>query len=1031
MKQVPSPLSTPEKKKAMRRTMLIYTGAFALLAIAIFGYYFLLQDRSLVRWTDGLRQHCTTLAYYGEYLRTILHNIFVEHKLEVPMFDFSIGLGHDIIATLHYYGIGEPLNLLSVFFPMEYTEYLYGFLMVFRMYLTGLFFGLYMYTKSQNAQAVVAGAISYALTSFTLNTVTHHPLFIIGLMYFPLIIWGIDRILEKKSPVLYICSLALTVVSSFYFAYMVCIFMVIYAAIRYLSHYRHEGFCHFAGTVGKFFVYTLNAMLLPMIIFLPQIYNTLSIDRLNVDYDVGLFYNALYYARLPDSITNSSVSERGVLMGFGGISVLGMLVCCVKAKKRKTILASLFVGGVFLLFPFFGHMLNGFGYVTNRWTWVLAMPASAAVVYVYDDLFELTAKDRKRLLLLASAWLLAICLISKSRSYITMLMLAVVFVALAIGFCLPDSANKKRIASRVLTALVVFSILVQANNLYSFTGSGLVANYIPMGEVYKHMAEDTASNTVSLIDDSDEFFRFDNYLHVSCNDAMLNDQNSTTFFLSLSSPQISQFMKELGYNIFFEQQYESNDHRLALQILTGSKYILGTVEPLKSFYYTYIENGNWFYSDVTVDWSENSLSYVRGTIGSPSVGRIQYLVLENDAYLPMGYTYDSVISREDWDQMTPIARQNALLQGAATDGVTTLPATQIDPLYKETDVLPLLQSVDGIEVDGNTIRVKDTDAKLTFVVPTSADTENYVYCEDVSFTPYSQYQNIEDQIQELEEQKDNALSPYGNEIDKYSAEQLAYNEKYASLTNSAGISFSSDATEKGDSIHYFMPSANFYSGYDSYLVNLGYLPYPEIADYPAQQTITISFSHPGEYTFSKINFATQKLDELTDFAQERKQDVLENVVVSDNTVSGTISLDTPKLLATQIPYSEGWRVFVDGEEAELVDVNTMFCGVMLDAGDHTVEFRYATPHWQLAVAMSAAGLVMLLVIALVWRKKHPKAAPAGIAAQPVAESASEESAVSDAAATATQGDAVAPDEIADTSATPDKTAGEALPPDEA
>ena len=161
------------------------------------------------------------------------------------------------------------------------------------------------------------------------------------------------------------------------------------------------------------------------------------------------------------------------------------------------------------------------------------------------------------------------------------------------------------------------------------------------------------------------------------------------------------------------------------------------------------------------------------------------------------------------------------------------------------------------------------------------------------------------------------------------------------------------------------------------------------------------------------------------------QDVLENVVVSDNTVSGTISLDTPKLLATQIPYSEGWRVFVDGEEAELVDVNTMFCGVMLDAGEHTVEFRYATPHWQLAVAMSVAGLVMLLVIALVWRKKHPKAAPAGIAAQPVAESASEESAVSDAAATATQDDAVAPDEIADTSATPDKTAGEALPPDEA
>ena len=208
------------QKLQKRNIVFAYTFAFAIMAVWLFGYYFAFSGRSLVSWTDGLRQHCMTLAYVGEWLRTILSNLFVEHTLNIPMFDFSIGLGHDIVSTLHYYGLGDPLNALAVFFPPEYTEHLYGFLLVIRLYLAGLFFALYMNTKVQNPQAVFVGALSYAFTPFALTAVINHPMFAIGLMYFPLVIWGIDRTLEKKSPVLYIVSLALAVLSNFYFAYI-------------------------------------------------------------------------------------------------------------------------------------------------------------------------------------------------------------------------------------------------------------------------------------------------------------------------------------------------------------------------------------------------------------------------------------------------------------------------------------------------------------------------------------------------------------------------------------------------------------------------------------------------------------------------------------------------------------------------------------------------------------------------------------------------------------------------------------------
>ena len=106
---------------------LLYTIAFA--GIALFLYMrFYLNGKSLIWSHDGVPQHLNSLAYYGRYLRKILHTLFIEHKLSIPMWDLNIGYGSDILTTLHYYVIGDPLTLLSVFFKSSQTEFLYEFL---------------------------------------------------------------------------------------------------------------------------------------------------------------------------------------------------------------------------------------------------------------------------------------------------------------------------------------------------------------------------------------------------------------------------------------------------------------------------------------------------------------------------------------------------------------------------------------------------------------------------------------------------------------------------------------------------------------------------------------------------------------------------------------------------------------------------------------------------------------------------------------------------------------------------------------
>ena len=106
--------------------LITFTGCF---------WYFIIMGKSFIEVSansakDGLSQHFTFLMYYGRYLRTIIRSIFIEHTFQIPIFDFNIGFGDDIVNTLSYYVMGDSFALLSVFVPMDKTEVLYHFLIV-------------------------------------------------------------------------------------------------------------------------------------------------------------------------------------------------------------------------------------------------------------------------------------------------------------------------------------------------------------------------------------------------------------------------------------------------------------------------------------------------------------------------------------------------------------------------------------------------------------------------------------------------------------------------------------------------------------------------------------------------------------------------------------------------------------------------------------------------------------------------------------------------------------------------------------
>lgn len=225
-------------KHRYRQYFLIYTILFLVVCTIVFSWYFL-TGRTLIWQGDGWTQHYRALVYYAKYLRTILRSIIYEHRLVVPQWDFSLGEGNDILQTLHYYVMGDPFAFFSVLVPTRFLHVYYDFMVLFRMYLAGVAFScLCFHQKRMGRCAVMAGTLTYVFCYWAIYNAARHPYFLNPMIYFPMLVMGIERILRKEKPYLFILSVGLSAVSNFYFFYMLSLLTALYAVIRLLTDHR-------------------------------------------------------------------------------------------------------------------------------------------------------------------------------------------------------------------------------------------------------------------------------------------------------------------------------------------------------------------------------------------------------------------------------------------------------------------------------------------------------------------------------------------------------------------------------------------------------------------------------------------------------------------------------------------------------------------------------------------------------------------------------------------------------------------------
>lgn len=917
------------KEYNRKKYYLTYTAIFIIACLIAYAWHIYYGKIPASRG-DGIRQHYKVLSYYGVYLRRILKGLVINHSLTIPQWNFAIGEGSDIANTFHYYCFGDPIALLSAFFPLEYMPFGYTFILILRHYLAGVAFSEMCFGfKLKNKTGILVAAVSYALCYWSLYAVTKHPFFGNPMIYFPLIVLGVEKILQGKKPYLLTVVIAIAAASNFYFFYMITILTVIYSVMRAIYIYGKD--VKVILTKGlHVFLSSLVGVMISSLIFIPVVFTFLGDSRFGAESNLAPLYPRIFYSKLPGLFFNAQASYW-LVIGLFAPTVLGVFLLFLKKGEHKFLKALYAAAAVMMLIPFFGSLLNGMSYMNNRWSWAFSLLACFTLATLWDDLISISKKERNRLLimLLAAAAICTVATMSRLVQTYVILGLSVILVLIVYGL--------KEKNGRATSVVLIVGMLISIGN-YGFWKDDpsqwdKIAVSITPSRAEKTLIRNEARAVYNL--KGNDFVRYAGR-NVNYNGGFLRDLSSTCYYWTLSNPHMNEYRGDLWLRENGIDMYEGYDDRTRLMTLAAVNYYVVDFDDERPapFGYKKID-----------DYKE------------------QYTVYKNQYALPLGYTYDKYIDRDQWEALSAVDKEQVLMEAVLVEeNHEGLDKYQHSP--ENTEVEYEIEAVgDEVYVEAGCIVTTKSkqEAKLKFNAPKDVETylhlENFViektigydlYFGDETVDPENKYN--EDNWEELEDERKKKLvrqSIYGGEASGIAVDFIGSNGMVKDIT-------------------YMNEDDIYYYGKDDFIVNMG-----EFSS--GENTITITFPVAGVYYVDDIKIYCLPTDAIAEEVEKLKESKLTKVKYGTNSLKGSISSDKTKFLCVAIPYSKGWSAYMDGEEVPIYLANEHYLGIDVPPGDHDLELKYERPYRKVGLAVSALGLIISATyIIMDKRRKAPK-----------------------------------------------------------
>lgn len=937
---------TDSKKKFI----LIYTIAFVLLSLII-SIWFWAAQKTFVWMGDGWLQHYRAYLYYGEYLRDILRNIFVEHSLVIPRWDFALGEGADILETLSYYVIGDPFTLFSFLCPSSCMYIYYGLSIFARLYAAGLAFSSFcFYVGRDNRYGILAGTLSYVFCYWCIINLLRHPFFLNPMVYLPLLLLGVERIIREKKGLCMALSVMISAASNVYFFYMLAIMTALYVVVR-LLWMKEKGLRERGGYFCRIFLWALLGLAMAALMFVPVAATFLSDARMSVPTSYPLFYPILYYSRLAGTF----VSAGGTYAMFMGYSAPVLLAVILAVSKKGYPLLKTFLGMglIFMLFPVFGQIFNGFSYMTNRWCFAFAMVVCYTLTAVWEPLVHLSGKDAMRLLAGVAIYGMLCFFLEFSRTARVYEAVALALVGILLLLPLQELQQKLTMERKqwCIVVIVGLSIICTVFNKYAYYGSNYLSESAEVREI-KEIAKNettavkermTKEQEIAADDEKNdgETHSFSRYAGagLTLNGNITAGLSSAVYYWTLSNPYVAEFRQALHLPDANSFNYNGYDDRTALNTLSGVKY--------------YVLGGK-----------EDQLPYGYHNATSHKVEDVTYQVAENQNALPLACLMEGAIARKDWERLSFLERQEALLQGVVLEDEAAEGREKANLSLTSEDVdYTISAESSDVVVQDHAIVVMKPESSVTLTFQGRPDCETYLSFHGLKLSATSEYDLY---FSKQADPKDRYSLEDWEELSHADRQEYKMEHLFGEAVEESLVEIKAAGNEEASpvqkSLMVFTEDYNHYDGRGDYAVNLKYHA-------NGLTSIELTFTEMGIYSFDDMSVYCQPMAGYESALAQRKATAPKEVLVGTNRVDCKVTASKDALLLCSIPYGKGWTAYVDGKEKELLQADVMYMAVALTKGTHQVQLVYRNPYLKYGAGISLAAWIICLGMCLAGRRR--------------------------------------------------------------
>lgn len=830
-------------------------------------------------------------------------------------YDWSRNLSGEMFGIFAYY-LASPFMLLICILPRSCMCGAIELMQLMKIGTAAVTFAFFLRKtgKPRNTSLVVFSTC-YALMSYMVVQLMD-PMWLDGLVYLPLICWGVHRLVDEGKVTAYIIPLALMFIAHFYIGYMIGFFTLCYFIYYCLSREGRVLPKKIGARIFQFGAATIVAIMASCVVIIP-VYNSLKLGKLEFtepDFSLATQFDFLSVITKLFPMSYDTVYPDGLPMIFCG-SVVLLLVplffmnekISVKEKTSKGLLLTVLVLCMYIKpVDIAWHGFQVPNWLPFRYSFVISFLLLLMAYRAFENLDGITAKEIGGVffgLMVFLFW----CerenyghfQIFESRTveeethgviqgiWFSMIALAIYFAMIY----LIRKYKKSKAVCIILCLLVSLELLANAMDTLQKIDVDVAYSKYSSYEPYMSNTKDAVRH-IKYFDDS-PFYRMEATFHRTVNDPIGTNYHGISHSSSTMNAPALKALQSFGY-AYGGHYTKYNGATLLTDALFDIRYIMDKED----------DDGKDQFGDQRINVPEQyKLATHIEEDGST------YKFYKNPYALGLGIVSSPAINDIKLSDVNPFENQNDVFNALISEQSATQYFTRVMPHNSERENLATAELGDGhtkyYPADTNI-----AECHIDYVVRMDKDSDLYMYFP----TKYERSCNVWYQLEREYVEGANNMSFAG---------QFFVGDNYSILKIGSFY--------KDDDVRIRITVAN--------------------DDKEAFWSDTLFYT----FDMNAFELADEKL-------QERVLDVTKH---EDDYLEGTCTADREgQVLFTTIPAENGWVVTVNGKTVETGKALDSMITIPLEVGENKITMKFSPDYFIFGILISLFGVLITVIIFL-------------------------------------------------------------------